>query len=579
MEQLATLRAVVFWTVLLFLGLVAPISPISIKGSKLYDENGSQFFVKGVRYVGSSSDPLLDRKKCQVDARLMKSLGVNTIRVFGADSTKKHNDCMDAFAREGIYIWLELAIIPDYWIDRIEPKWTLPMYNNWTSTIDEFSGYDNMLAFTVSTATMDNTTDGSLSAPYVKAATRDIKAFRNARGYRQIPISYNAFDDQPQLSFSGKYLACGDDEDTIEMLGVESYALCENTTMESGLSNIHQSFQHYNIPVIFTTTGCIEDAEGRRDFSDVSAVFNSSFLDIFSGAILYQWSQYGADNWGLVEYSNEAQTGTPSVLSDYSAVSTIFSTFNPIGTAMFSYQPTETAPACPTSNSASAWIVNPSQSLPTIAGLNIKTVTRRTSILSSTIESSTTQTSNTEPASETPSVSSMSSPLSEEAQAGSSLSRGSLIGAIVGSVIGGLVLIAFAAWFFIRKRRAEIPQKSDEGNDSEKTVKTELAGLPVAPRHELPGVRQNGNYHDPASTVSSLPPYDLSRGPHGVGELSPTGISEALSIPVHEMPPCESSPGTRGVEGFAPVVIPEAQSTVHEMPDSNRVSAYIGRAT
>ncbi|CAG9953790.1 unnamed protein product [Clonostachys rosea f. rosea IK726] len=542
MERLATFRAVVFWTVLLFLGLATSISPISIKGSKLYDENGTQFFVK--------------------------------------DSTKKHKDCMDAFAREGIYIWLELAIIPDYWIDRLEPKWTLPMYNNWTSTVDEFAGYDNLLAFTVASATMDNTTEGSLSAPYVKAATRDMKAFRNARGYRQIPISYAAFDDQPQLSFSGKYLACGDDEDTIEMLGVESYALCEKTTMESGLSNIHNSFQHYNMPIIFTSAGCIEDPEGKRDFSDVSAMFNSSFQDTFSGAIVYQWSQYGANNWGLVEYFNEAQTGTPTALSDYMVVSTIFSIVNPTGTAMFSYQPTEAAPACPTSNSASAWVVNPSQSLPTIAGLNIKTVTRRTSILSSTTESSTTQTSTTEPASETSSTGSVSSPPNDEARAGSSMSRGSLIGAVVGSVIGGLALMAFAAWFFIRKRGAETLQKPDEGNDSEKTLKTELAGLPVAPRHELPEIRQNDNDYDPASTISYLPPYDLPRGPNEVGELSSTGISEALSIPVHEMPPDESSPRTRVVEGFAPVVIPQAQSTtVHEMPDSNRVSTNIGRAT
>ncbi|CAG9975161.1 unnamed protein product [Clonostachys byssicola] len=579
MERFATLRAIVFWTVLLFLGLVTSISPISIKGSKLYDENGTQFFVKGVQYVGNSSlyDPLLDRKKCEIDAKFMKRLGVNTIRVLGADSTKKHNDCMDTFAREGIYIWLELAIVPDYWIDRLEPKWTMPMYNNWTSTVDEFAGYDNLLAFTVASATMDNTTEGSLSAPYVKAATRDIKAFRNARGYRQIPISYASFDDQPQLSFSGGYLACGDDEDTIEMLGVESYALCEKTTMKLGLSSIHRSFQHYNMPIIFTSAGCIEDAEGKRDFSDVSAIFNSSFQDTFSGAIIYQWGQYGADNWGLVEYFNAAQTGTPTALSDYLAVESMLSTINPTGTAMFSYQPTETAPACPTSNSASAWVVNPSQSLPTIAGLNIKTVTRRTTILSSTVESSTTQTSATEPASETSSVGSVSSPPNDEARAGSSMSRGSLIGAIVGSVIGGLALIVFAAWFFIHKREAKTSPQPDEGNDSEKTIKTELAGLPVAPRHELPGIRQNDSYFDPASTVSYLPPYDL---PHEVGELSSTGISEALSTPVHEMPPDELSPRTRGVEGFAPVVIPQAQSaTVHEMPDSNRVSAYIGRAT
>jgi hypothetical protein len=34
--------------VLLFATLVASISPISIKGSKLYDQDGKQFFVKGI---------------------------------------------------------------------------------------------------------------------------------------------------------------------------------------------------------------------------------------------------------------------------------------------------------------------------------------------------------------------------------------------------------------------------------------------------------------------------------------------------------------------------------------------------
>lgn len=118
--------------VLLLTNLAASLSPISVKGAKLYDGDGKQFFVKGwllsslpplpfgytdqrlfalgVIYAGNGEqDVLLDGKQCQIDAGLMKSLGVNTIRVYGADSTKDHKDCMEAFSSQGIYVWMDLA--------------------------------------------------------------------------------------------------------------------------------------------------------------------------------------------------------------------------------------------------------------------------------------------------------------------------------------------------------------------------------------------------------------------------------------------------------------------------------------
>lgn len=114
-------------------------------------------------------DPLADTGQCQIDAGLMKSLGVNTIRVYIVDGTKNHDGCMQAFASQGIYVWLDLAN-PVLSINRVScvvypmrldlgpdmcvvlqgtPTWTMELYTNWTGTVDTFAGYDNLLFFNI----------------------------------------------------------------------------------------------------------------------------------------------------------------------------------------------------------------------------------------------------------------------------------------------------------------------------------------------------------------------------------------------------------------------------------------------
>jgi hypothetical protein len=53
-------------------------------------------------------DPLIDNKQCSLDAKLMKTLGTNSIRVYHVDPTASHDECMKTFADAGIYIWLDL---------------------------------------------------------------------------------------------------------------------------------------------------------------------------------------------------------------------------------------------------------------------------------------------------------------------------------------------------------------------------------------------------------------------------------------------------------------------------------------
>lgn len=105
--------------------LVQAISPISIAGSKFFDANGNQFFIKGsswslgftyahsqlrvgIAYQLVENDPLANGQQCQLDALALKQLGANTIRVYHVRATADHTDCMNAFAENGIYVLVDL---------------------------------------------------------------------------------------------------------------------------------------------------------------------------------------------------------------------------------------------------------------------------------------------------------------------------------------------------------------------------------------------------------------------------------------------------------------------------------------
>jgi 1,3-beta-glucanosyltransferase GAS1 len=54
----------------------------------------------------------VDATQCQTDAALMKKAGINTIYVYGVITEENHDGCMQAFANQGIYIWLLLGDFP-----------------------------------------------------------------------------------------------------------------------------------------------------------------------------------------------------------------------------------------------------------------------------------------------------------------------------------------------------------------------------------------------------------------------------------------------------------------------------------
>ncbi|KAH8898785.1 hypothetical protein GQ53DRAFT_710648 [Thozetella sp. PMI_491] len=507
--------------------LAGALAPISVKGTKFYDQAGNQFFIKGVAYSSGNirMDPLLDTDQCQIDAGLMKAMGVNTIRVYTVDGSQKHDGCMQAFASQGIYVGLDLPN-PVESINRNTPSWTKELYTNWTGTVDAFAGYDNLLFFNIGNEVISDAGDTTAAAPYIKAATRDIKAFRNARGYRPIPVGYSAADNALIRNTTANYLACGDEEDTVEFYGMNIYSWCGNSSYYiSGYDKLYEQFQHLNIPVIFSETGCKPDS-GHRDFSEVSTMLGPVFQALFSGVVVYEWTME-ANGYGLVEYSNSRNTGFPGTLGDYNALATVYSTANPTGTARTAYTPSNSAPSCP-GTTTKVWSANPDAALPTINGLEISTVTARTTYTAPQGQE-TGGSSSTGSSTRSNSSASGDPNAGETASSSGGLSTGAIAGVAVGAIVG---VLGGAALIFllIRKRRArELSEKGLggglDGNGSQGGFKAELPAQSV-------GVAQARQEMD-ASGVPRQPHEYYGEGYKNPDETAAQAV--AGQPPVHEM--------------------------------------------
>ncbi len=68
----------------------------------------------GVAYQLVEDDPLVNKTQCQLDASLMKQLGANSIRVYHVDPSGDHSGCMNAFAQNNIYVWVDMDSFKTY---------------------------------------------------------------------------------------------------------------------------------------------------------------------------------------------------------------------------------------------------------------------------------------------------------------------------------------------------------------------------------------------------------------------------------------------------------------------------------
>ena len=139
----------------------------------------------------------------------MKTLGANSIRVYHVNAYSNHDGCMSAFSDAGIYAWIDLDTFDTYILeDHNPPRWTQSQYQAYQRVMDTFQRYDNVAGFFVGNEMLNRGND-SVAAPFIKAAARDMKAYRDNKGYRQIPIGYSAADITALRPNLQNYLACG----------------------------------------------------------------------------------------------------------------------------------------------------------------------------------------------------------------------------------------------------------------------------------------------------------------------------------------------------------------------------------
>ncbi|EPS39827.1 hypothetical protein H072_6229 [Dactylellina haptotyla CBS 200.50] len=364
----------------LTLGLLAVTSsalePLTIKGSKFFHADGTQYFMKGIAYQRSPTDPLVDKSQCQTDATLMKELGANAIRVYHVDSAKNHDDCMKIFEDIGVYAFIDLDDFPTYIEQDGPPHWNESQLEAYTKVLDNFAGYSNLGGVFVGNEIITKS-NGSFAAPYIKAAVRDIKAYMEEKKYtRKIPTGYSAADIAELRPNLQNYLACGDDSAVnVDFFGLNAYEWCGEATdyHVSGYDKLNENATDYPVPIFFSETGC--NVPTPRTFKDQFAIFGPEMQDVWSGAIIYEWIQED-NNYGLVDYGRaDPKTaiggdtwnrgGKPTPLPDFSALKTVWASVDPTGVSLNKYTSTKGPISCPAST-AGIWNVDPSSPLPTL---------------------------------------------------------------------------------------------------------------------------------------------------------------------------------------------------------------------
>lgn len=290
---------------------------IEVVGNKFfYSNNGSQFYIKGVAYQSNSlvnvtssqtfSDPLADGDSCKRDIPYLLDLHTNVVRVYAINASLDHSSCMQQFSDAGIYVIADLSE-PGLSINRAAPSWDVSLYTRYTEAVDALANYSNVLGFFAGNEVI-NAVNNTNSAPFVKAAIRDTKAYIKSKNYRNIPVGYAATDDAGPRVPEAHYFACGDEDERADFFGVNIYEWCGDSTFEeSGYAARTKDYSNLGIPLFFSEYGC--NAVQPRKFTEVQALYGSNMTDVWSGGIVYMYFQEEND-YGLVSIGSDDKVTT-----------------------------------------------------------------------------------------------------------------------------------------------------------------------------------------------------------------------------------------------------------------------------
>ncbi|KIW03424.1 uncharacterized protein PV09_05196 [Verruconis gallopava] len=299
--------------------------PVSVKGNAFYTSSGSRFYIRGVDYQpgGSSAneDPIADANGCARDVKEFQKLGINTIRVYSVDNSKDHDQCMQMLADAGIYLALDVNT-PFYSLNRKDNESIHMSYNDVYlqsvfATVDAFAKYDNTLLFYSGNEVINDDTN-TFAAPYVKAVTRDIRAYIAARQYRSIPVGYSAADVESNRYEMATYMNCGNDAVRSDFFAFNDYSWCDPSSFTiSGWDKKVEQYSNYSIPIFLSEFGCNTN---KRDFGEIAALYSDQMTPVYSGGLVYEYSEESS-NYGLVNINGDSV----EELDDFAALQKAYS--------------------------------------------------------------------------------------------------------------------------------------------------------------------------------------------------------------------------------------------------------------
>ncbi|ODV80320.1 glycoside hydrolase family 72 protein [Suhomyces tanzawaensis NRRL Y-17324] len=290
----------------------AALDPVEVKGNALFVKGSSdRFYIRGVDYQpgGSSklTDPLADTSICERDIKYFKDLGINTVRVYSVDNTADHDECMQQLADAGIYVIVDVNI-PNASISRDKAKCSYnTMYlEQVLATVKMMAKYDNTLGFFAGNEVI-NDESSTAAATYVKAVIRDMKQFIKNTDLRAIPVGYSAADVSENRLETAQFFNCGDDEMArSDWFGFNDYSWCgKSSYTTSGYDQKVKAYSNYSIPLFLSEFGC--NKATPRPFSEIEAIYSDKMSPVFSGGLVYEYSEEGS-KYGLVKIDGDDVT-------------------------------------------------------------------------------------------------------------------------------------------------------------------------------------------------------------------------------------------------------------------------------
>lgn len=106
-----------------------------------------------------------------------------------------------------------------------------------------------------------------------------MKAYRNSKGYRNIPVGYSAADIAELRPMLQDFLTCGGNaSDSIDFFALNSYEWCGDVDYQtSGYANLEAGAANFPVPIFFSETGC--NTVRPRTFEDQAAIFGEDMIN------------------------------------------------------------------------------------------------------------------------------------------------------------------------------------------------------------------------------------------------------------------------------------------------------------